>query len=118
MNNSNTSTQMRKGIIEFSVLLLLSRGRIYPTEVIQMLEEAGLSLKEATVYTVLNRLKKEEKVSYEWVESVKGPPRKYFRITPQGMEALKEASESWQQIEYTINYLRNKYRHNTNETDH
>lgn len=106
MNQENTATQMRKGIVEFCFLMLLSRGKAYPSEIISMLEAAGLSLKEATVYTVLNRLKKEGKINYEWKESVKGPPRKYFTITTVGMEALEATSKSWEEIERTINILR------------
>jgi len=119
MNQDKISSQMRKGIVEFCFLLILSEGKAYPSELISRLEESGLSLKEATVYTILNRLKKEGKIDYEWQESVKGPPRKYFSLTASGIQALREAAGAWNEIENTINVLRKKYKAQqiNNDTD-
>ncbi len=103
--DNNITTQMRKGIIEYSFLLILSRCKAYPSELIKMLSRAGLELKEATVYTILNRLRKEGKVDYEWVESPKGPPRKYFFITPTGLEAEQICAATWEQLSGAINYI-------------
>lgn len=96
---------MRKGIIEYSFLLILSRCKVYPSELIKMLSQAGLELKEATVYTILNRLRKEGKVDYEWIESPKGPPRKYFFITPVGLQAEQICAATWNQLSNAIDYI-------------
>ena len=62
---------------------------------------------EGTLYTLLNRLRKEGKLNYEWEESPKGPPRKYYFITPIGEEALSEMSEAWDEIVANVNHFRN-----------
>lgn len=98
---------MRKGILEYCVLLLLSTQRAYPSDIITGLREASLIVVEGTLYTLLNRLRKEGKLNYEWEESPKGPPRKYYFITPSGAETLKEMSDAWDEIATTISHFRN-----------
>lgn len=105
--DSNIRSQMRKGILEYCVLLLLSRKRAYPSDIIGGLSEASLIVVEGTLYTLLNRLRKEGKLNYEWEESPKGPPRKYYFITPSGEEALKEMSEAWDEIVANVTHFRN-----------
>lgn len=105
--DSNIRSQMRKGILEYCVLLLLSRGRAYPSDIINGLSEADLIVVEGTLYTLLNRLRKEGKLSYEWEESPKGPPRKYYCITPVGKDTLSEMSAAWDEIVANVNHFRN-----------
>lgn len=97
---------MRKGILEYCVLLLLSRQRAYPSDIINGLSEASLIVVEGTLYTLLNRLRKEGKLNYEWEESPKGPPRKYYFITPEGELALQEMSDAWDEIVANVNHFR------------
>lgn len=106
-NNENIRSQMRKGILEYCVLLLLDKERAYPSDIIGRLSEASLIVVEGTLYTLLNRLRKEGKLNYEWEESPKGPPRKYYFITPKGKEALKEMSAAWDEIVENVNHFRN-----------
>lgn len=105
--DSNIRSQMRKGILEYCVLLLLSRGRAYPSDIINGLSEADLIVVEGTLYTLLNRLRKEGKLSYEWEESPKGPPRKYYCITTVGKDTLSEMSAAWDEIVANVNHFRN-----------
>lgn len=104
--DSNIRSQMRKGILEYCVLLLLSRKRAYPSDIINGLSEAKLIVVEGTLYTLLNRLRKEGKLNYEWEESPKGPPRKYYFITPIGEETLSEMSDAWDEIVSNVNHFR------------
>ena len=106
-SETNIRSQMRKGILEYCVLLLLSRERAYPSDIINRLSEASLIVVEGTLYTLLNRLRKEGKLNYEWEESPKGPPRKYYFITPQGIETLSEMSKAWDEIVENVNHFRN-----------
>ena len=99
-------SQMRKGILEYCVLLILDKGRAYPSDIITRLNDAKLIVVEGTIYTLLNRLRKEGKLSYEWEESPKGPPRKYYFITETGRKTLDEMSEAWDEIVNHVNYLR------------
>lgn len=104
---NNIRSQMRKGILEYCVLLLLDRERAYPSDIINRLSEASLIVVEGTLYTLLNRLRKEGKLNYEWEESPKGPPRKYYFITPKGKEILEEMSKAWDEIVNNVNHFRN-----------
>lgn len=115
--DTNIRSQMRKGILEYCVLLLLSRGKAYPSDIINRLSEASLIVVEGTLYTLLNRLRKEGKLSYEWQESTMGPPRKYYSITPQGQAALMEMSKAWDEIVENVNHFRNLTKYSQDETD-
>lgn len=102
----NFTTQLRKGIMEYCFLILLEHKKAYPSELILWLKKYGLEVKEATVYTVLSRLSKEGKVEYQWVESLQGPPRKYFQATPYGRECLKIMTTVWDDLVNTVRALR------------
>ena len=103
---SNIKSQMRKGMLEYCILLVLKDGRKYTSDNIDRLRESGLAVVEGTLYTLLNRLRKEGKLNYEWEESPKGPPRKYYMLTPAGSEVLQYMSEAWDEIANTVNSLR------------
>lgn len=98
----NIKSQMRKGILEMCVLRLLRRGEAYPSDIIRRLSEADLVVVEGTIYTLLNRLRREGKLDYLWRESRQGPPRKYFFLTPTGFETLGAMDEAWREIETAV----------------
>ncbi len=106
MNIDNITAQMRKGMLEYCVLLILARRPYYPPEIIDALSEANMIVVEGTLYTLLNRLKREEKLTYQWQESPKGPPRKYYSLTPQGHQTLEAMSEAWDSLANAIDHFR------------
>lgn len=107
MNEENIRTQMRKGMLEYCILLLLSSRRAYPSDIITELKEARLIVVEGTLYALLNRLRKEGILSYEWEESPKGPPRKYYFITDKGREILSLMTHEWKEISKTVEHFHN-----------
>lgn len=102
MNLENTKAQMRKGILEFCILSLLSNQEAYTTEILAILKESKLLVVEGTVYPLLNRLKKEGVLNYRWEESTGGPPRKYYKITPLGEEFLSELRKTWHELQQAV----------------
>ena len=98
---------MRKGMLEFCVLLILRHRPAYASEMIAALKEARLIVVEGTLYPLLTRLKNDGLLSYEWQESTAGPPRKYYSLTPIGEQFLQQLSISWQEISDSINHLNN-----------
>ncbi|WP_316746323.1 PadR family transcriptional regulator [Pedobacter gandavensis] len=98
----NTQTQMRKGILEYCVLLIISRGEIYASDIIAELKSAKLLVVEGTLYPLLTRLKNNGLLSYNWVESTSGPPRKYYLLTPEGTAILSQLDRTWQELAYAI----------------
>ncbi|WP_113654323.1 PadR family transcriptional regulator [Pedobacter namyangjuensis] len=98
----NTQTQMRKGIIEYCVLLIISRGEIYASDIIAELKQAKLLVVEGTLYPLLTRLKNNGLLGYNWVESTSGPPRKYYVLTEDGRQILKQLDSTWHELAYAV----------------
>lgn len=98
----NTQTQMRKGILEYCVLLIISKGEIYASDIIAELKKARLLVVEGTLYPLLTRLKNNGLLSYNWVESTSGPPRKYYLLTIEGKEILTKLDITWMELSYAI----------------
>ncbi|CAM4169623.1 PadR family transcriptional regulator, regulatory protein PadR [Pedobacter westerhofensis] len=98
----NTQTQMRKGILEYCVLLIISRGEIYASDIIGELKAAKLLVVEGTLYPLLTRLKNNGLLSYNWVESTSGPPRKYYTLTREGTLMLSQLDGTWQELSFAI----------------
>ncbi|MDE6040613.1 MAG: PadR family transcriptional regulator [Muribaculaceae bacterium] len=107
MNIDNLKSQMRKGMLEYCVLLLLQHGDAYASEIISKLKEAHLILMEGTLYPLLTRLKNDGLLAYRWEESPSGPPRKYYSLTPSGAEFLSQLDSSWEEIVSTVNHIKN-----------
>ncbi|WP_297073369.1 PadR family transcriptional regulator [uncultured Duncaniella sp.] len=105
MNIDNLKSQMRKGMLEFCVLLLLKRGDAYASEMIARLKDAHLIVMEGTLYPLLTRLKNDGLLAYRWEESMQGPPRKYYSITPLGLEFLGQLQSSWDDISRSVTLL-------------
>lgn len=103
----NTQTQMRKGILEYCVLLIISRGEIYASDIISELKQAKLLVVEGTLYPLLTRLKNNGLLAYNWVESTSGPPRKYYVLTEEGIQILKKLDRTWQDLVYAITTSQN-----------
>lgn len=98
MNIENAKAQMRKGVLEFCILSILSKEEQYPSEIIEKLKKSKLIVVEGTLYPLLTRLKNEGLLSYRWEESVSGPPRKYFKLTEIGEKFLKELETTWDEL--------------------
>ena len=105
INIDNSKSQMRKGMLEFCVLLLLSKRDAYASEIIKEMKEARLIVMEGTLYPLLTRLKNDGLLSYRWEESTSGPPRKYYSITPDGSVLLDKLKETWEEMSITVTHL-------------
>ena len=106
MNIENLKSQMRKGMLEFCVLLLLDKGDANASEIISQMKEAHLIVMEGTLYPLLTRLKNDGLLAYRWEESPSGPPRKYYMITEKGRALLQEMDNAWNEIVTTIDTLK------------
>jgi PadR family transcriptional regulator PadR len=98
MNLENTQVQMRKGILEYCILHIISRGEVYASDMLDELTAARMIVVEGTLYPLLTRLKNSGLVEYKWVESKSGPPRKYYKLTIGGTNFLKGLSETWNEL--------------------
>lgn len=98
----NTKAQMRKGVLELCVLSIISEKEVYPSDIIKKLKEAKLIVVEGTLYPLLNRLKNADLLDYSWKESLSGPPRKYYHITPHGQGFLSELMTTWEELNTAV----------------
>jgi PadR family transcriptional regulator, regulatory protein PadR len=114
MNIENTKQQMRKGVLEFCILSILSQGDAYPTEIIERMKVAKLVVVEGTLYPLLTRLKNMGLLSYRWEESTSGPPRKYYRLTELGQQFLKELEATWDELVDSVNKTVKQNKKDTN----
>ena len=104
----NTKAQMRKGILEYCILTLLSSEDKYTSDIIEELKEAEMIVVEGTLYPFLTRLKNTGLLSYRWEESLQGPPRKYYVITELGRTSLSELENSWNSLVNAVETIRTK----------
>ena len=105
MNIENTASQMRKGVLEFCILSVIKLGEAYPSDIIDKMKEANLHILEGTLYPLLTRLKNAELLTYRWVESNSGPPRKYFLLTEKGAAFYKELETTWEELANAVQTL-------------
>ena len=99
---------MRKGLLEYCILSIISRSEAYASDILEALKKAELLVVEGTLYPLLTRMKNEGLLSYRWQESTGGPPRKYYTLTPEGEQLLAQLHEEWQSICQAVNQVTNQ----------
>ncbi len=87
--------ELSRGVVEHCVLALLREDESYAFELVRVLGSRGLVTSEGTIYPLLSRLRRDGLVSTTWRESVTGPPRRYYRITPAGQAVLDGFAADW-----------------------
>jgi len=96
---------LRKGLLEFLVLKIVSAKKVYVADILAKLHATDFATGEGTLYPLLSRLRREKLLEYEWVESDAGPPRKYYQLTAGGKKQLQELEEYWREINQTVQDL-------------
>lgn len=101
----NFESQLRKGTLEFIILLVISNDPVYASDILKELQKHQLLVVEGTLYPLLNRLKSEGILTYKWEESKSGPPRKYYFLTDNGKKILSDLQKKWKSLNNSINLL-------------
>jgi len=115
MDIQNTQSQMRKGVLEFCILSIIRQGEVYPSDLVEKMKAANLHILEGTLYPLLTRLKNAGVLTYRWVESNSGPPRKYFVMTDQGLQFYHELELTWKELADAVATLTQPSVTNTNK---
>ena len=105
MNVNEKFSAIRKGLLEFLVLQIISVQKVYAADILQQLNATEFATQEGTLYPLLSKLRREGMLDYEWKESEAGPPRKYYELTSKGREQLRETLEYWSKINGTVKKL-------------
>lgn len=103
----NIKSQMRKGILEYCILLCLRNQPAYASDIIRALKNGRFIIVEGTLYPLLTRMKNNGLLTYTWAESTQGPPRKYYHLTDEGRCFLDDLEQSWQEIAGVVEYVKN-----------
>ena len=98
----NIKSQMRKGLLEYCILLILNKKEAYASSIIEELKQANMIVVEGTLYPLLIRQKNQGLLNYRWEESTQGPPRKYYMITDKGRSLISEMDLAWQYIVFSF----------------
>ena len=106
-NSENVRSQMRKGVLEYCILCILSRKEAYASSILEELKKANMLVVEGTLYPLLIRQKNQGLLNYRWEESTQGPPRKYYVISDKGREQLALMDEAWRDLVDGIQTLKN-----------
>ena len=109
MNIENSKAQMRKGVLEYCILRVLSGKPLYASDIIAELKDARMIVVEGTLYPLLTRLKNDGLLGYRWEESSQGPPRKYYELTPGGRTFLEELEASWCELVEAVGKIRDHH---------
>lgn len=102
MKIENTKAQMRKGVLEYCILSILSDGEAYTSDILITLKDAKMLVVEGTIYPLLTRLKNAGLLAYRWEESTSGPPRKYYALTETGKGFLTELNTTWSELQQAV----------------
>ena len=98
---------IRKGLLEFLILKIISADQVYVADMLKLLSTTEFATQEGTLYPLLSKMRRENLVDYEWKESETGPPRKYYKLTAKGSSQLAELNQYWKLINTTISELGN-----------
>ena len=105
MSGNERFAAIRKGLLEFLILKIISADKVYVADMLDRLSVTEFSTQEGTLYPLLSRMRRDGLVDYEWQESDAGPPRKYYKLTARGKSQLAELNDYWKSINATINQL-------------
>ena len=99
-------TQLRRGTLEYCVLALLQGEERYGFDLVKELGEIdGMVTTEGTIYPLLARLRREGLVETSWRESESGPPRRYYRSTTSGRQALEDFTADWERFRTSVDAI-------------
>jgi PadR family transcriptional regulator PadR len=104
-NGSEKFTAIRKGLLEFLILRIVSTNKVYVADILRRLSTTEFATQEGTLYPLLSRMRREGLLDYEWQESDAGPPRKYYELTARGKAQLSDLNDYWKEINATVSQL-------------
>ena len=96
---------IRKGLLEFLILKIVSAEKVYAADILKRLSVTDFATQEGTLYPLLSKMRRDGLLEYEWQESEAGPPRKYYELTPKGKSQLAELVDYWKHLNVTIREL-------------
>ena len=108
MKKTEWLSQVRKGLLEYSILSIIRRKPVYGYELLSILDGYEvLSTAEGTLYPLLRRLEKNGLIVSFWKETAPGtPPRRYYELAEGGVETLAMMNGQWDKIVEAIEKIK------------
>ena len=99
----NWFSQVKKGTLSYIILNILDEKEYYGYELVQEIKiHTTLEVAEGTLYPLLTRLKNNGLLTYNWVESTSGPPRKYYILSDEGKNVLEQLDKTWEELLFAV----------------
>jgi len=98
------NTQFKKGVLELVVLTLLKRKDAYGYELAEKVA-SSIKIAEGTLYPLLRKLKLDGLCETYISERSAGPPRKYYRLTDEGLKRRQALKEEWRAFSKHVNAI-------------
>ena len=99
-------SELRRGVLEHCVLAVVREQETYGFEIVRTMSRNGsLVTSEGTIYPLLSRLRRDRLVATTWRQSEAGPPRRYYRITEEGRQALERFTTEWRTFAAAVDAL-------------
>ena len=105
MSLDDKFTAIRKGLLEFLILRIVSAREVYVADILERLSDTEVATQEGTLYPLLSKMRRDGLVDYKWQESDAGPPRKYYQLTTKGRSQLADLNDYWKHLNATIAQL-------------
>ena len=105
MSGNEKFIAIRKGLLEFLILKIVSSDKVYVADILKRLSTTEFATQEGTLYPLLSKMRLDGLVDYELQESDVGPPRKYYQLTAKGRSQLAELNDYWKEINATVSQL-------------
>ncbi len=94
--------EMRSGLYALLILKAIEDlGESYGYEIVKYLEEKSdgkIRIKDATIYPILRYFGKKKVLESFWTEPSLGIPRKYYRLTDEGVKLLKQLIKDYEDL--------------------
>lgn len=98
-------TQLKKGILEMCILFQLTKNDMYGYEIMKIIKDVFPDVYDGSIYAILRRLNADGHTETYVRESTGGPPRKYYRVTPEGREYCKNITDEWKLLKDSVETL-------------
>lgn len=106
MSKDQWELQLKKGVYELAILLLIRDKAMYGYELTSKLNEIPLfSIANGSIYPILKRMGNNNWIASFWHESAEGPRRKYYQITDEGKQIIEQRMNSYKEFYHALALL-------------
>ncbi len=95
--------QIKRGLLDVCVLAAIKNEDSYGYQIIKDIKPY-IEISESTLYPILRRLENADMLTVKSVEH-NGRLRKYYRITQNGLDRLKNFADEWKEIMAIYNFV-------------